>query len=72
MDAGNSERVRAAVATSRPCGLDVTVSVGVAAASGNGVVFESLFRAADAMLYEAKRNGRNRVAADVRFEPALP
>jgi diguanylate cyclase (GGDEF)-like protein len=59
-----AERVRAAVETARPCGLDVTVSVGVAAASGNGVVFEPLFRAADAMLYEAKRTGRNRVAAE--------
>jgi diguanylate cyclase (GGDEF)-like protein len=59
-----AERVRAGVEAARPCGLDVTVSVGVAAASGNGVVFESLFRAADAMLYAAKRSGRNRVVAE--------
>ena len=59
-----AERVRAGVETGRPCGLDVTVSVGVAAASGHEVVFETLFRAADAMLYEAKRSGRNRVVAE--------
>ena len=59
-----AERVRAGVETSRPCGLDVTVSVGVAAAGGTGVVFEPLFRAADAALYEAKRTGRNRVVTE--------
>ena len=75
-----AERVRAAVESSRPCGLPVTVSIGVAAASGDGVVFDSIFQAADAALYEAKRSGRNRVVAepgagvggDVRVEPALP
>jgi diguanylate cyclase (GGDEF)-like protein len=61
-----AERVRAGVEESRPCGLGVTVSVGVAAASGDQVVFERLFRAADAMLYEAKRGGRNRVVAERR------
>jgi diguanylate cyclase (GGDEF)-like protein len=59
-----AERVRAGVEAAQPCGLDVTVSVGVAAASGDGVVFESLFRAADAMLYAAKRSGRNRIVAE--------
>ncbi len=59
-----AERVRAGIEAARPCGLDVTVSVGVAAASGDGVVFETLFRAADAMLYEAKRSGRNRIVAE--------
>jgi len=59
-----AERVRAGVEAARLCGLDITVSVGVAAASRDGVVFESLFRAADAMLYAAKRSGRNRVVAE--------
>jgi diguanylate cyclase (GGDEF)-like protein len=57
------ERVRAAVAESRPGGVDVTTSVGVAAASGADVAFEPLFQAADRALYEAKRGGRNRARA---------
>jgi diguanylate cyclase (GGDEF)-like protein len=47
----------------RPGGLGVTASFGVATASGEDVVFEHLFRDADAALYEAKRTGRNRVVA---------
>ena len=64
-----AERVRAAIEASRPCGLDVTVSVGVAAASGEHVVFEPLFRAADAALYDAKRSGRNRVVTEHHAQP---
>lgn len=59
-----AERIRAAVAThnwtvvlgsARP----PTVSVGVAAGPG---AFDELFAAADVVLYQAKRQGRNRVA----------
>ncbi len=57
------ERLRAAVEGSRPGGLELTVSVGVAVAEGDAVHFESMFAAADAALYEAKRAGRNRVVA---------
>jgi diguanylate cyclase (GGDEF)-like protein len=39
----------------------VTISIGVAAARGEDVNYDALFRAADAALYEAKRAGRDRV-----------
>jgi diguanylate cyclase (GGDEF)-like protein len=58
-----AERVRAGVEEARPGGLDVTISLGVAAAQGD-LAFEPLFRAADAALYAAKRGGRNLVVAD--------
>jgi diguanylate cyclase (GGDEF)-like protein len=64
-----AERVRAAIETSRPCGLPVTVSVGAAAASGDRVAFDRIFQAADAALYEAKRSGRNRVDAEHDARP---
>jgi diguanylate cyclase (GGDEF)-like protein len=58
-----AERARAALAAARPGELPVTISIGVAAATGDDVAYESLFRAADAALYEAKRTGRDRVVA---------
>jgi diguanylate cyclase (GGDEF)-like protein len=63
-----AERVRAAVNAARPGALDLTLSAGVAAAVGHCVEMESLFRAADAALYEAKRTGRDRVVS----APAAP
>jgi diguanylate cyclase (GGDEF)-like protein len=62
-----AERLRAAVADARPAGLELTMSFGVASSGRAGVEFDRLFRAADDLLYEAKVNGRNRVAA----KPAL-
>jgi diguanylate cyclase (GGDEF)-like protein len=59
-----AERVRAGLEESYPGGLEVTMSLGVACATGGHAEFEPLFRAADAALYEAKRTGRNRVVAD--------
>jgi diguanylate cyclase (GGDEF)-like protein len=56
-----AERARAALSAARPGDLPVTISIGVAAARGADVEYESLFRAADAALYEAKRAGRDRV-----------
>jgi diguanylate cyclase (GGDEF)-like protein len=58
-----AERIRARLALARPGDLHLTVSAGVAAATGEGVCYESLFRAADLALLEAKRDGRNRVVA---------
>ena len=43
--------------------LHVTVSMGVACTESNGELFEDVLQAADAALYTAKNNGRNRVEA---------
>jgi diguanylate cyclase (GGDEF)-like protein len=58
-----AERIRSAVEQAYPTGVRVTISLGLSAGSGDAVVYESLFKAADMALYEAKRNGRNRVVA---------
>ncbi len=58
-----AERLREAVQEAHPAGVPVTISIGVSAASGEQVDYDTLFRAADAALYEAKRAGRNRVVA---------
>jgi diguanylate cyclase (GGDEF)-like protein len=39
----------------------VTISLGVAVFPEHGTTADSLIRAADQALYQAKRNGRNRV-----------
>jgi diguanylate cyclase (GGDEF)-like protein len=59
-----AEALREAISDCRPGGLTVTVSIGVATASGAEVAFESLFRRADQALYEAKARGRDSVVAD--------
>jgi two-component system cell cycle response regulator len=63
-----AERIRAAIAsaeflqgTSFP-GVQVTVSIGVAAGPENGSNPEELISAADTLLYKAKRDGKNRIA----------
>jgi GGDEF domain-containing protein len=55
------ERLRMEVERARPAGLELTLSAGVAAAAGESVRYEELFRWADAALLRAKREGRNRV-----------
>jgi len=56
-----AERVRAAVASAPVKGVDVTVSIGVAAAPGGRFDYDEAFRRADTALLEAKEQGRNRV-----------
>ncbi|HEY3959224.1 MAG TPA: diguanylate cyclase [Solirubrobacteraceae bacterium] len=58
-----AERLRAAIEEIRPTGIPITISLGVSAARGAQVDYETLFKAADEALYEAKRAGRNRVIA---------
>jgi diguanylate cyclase (GGDEF)-like protein len=54
------KRVRAALAKHAPPAGPVTLSCGIAAYPANGDSGEALIRAADAALYEAKRDGRDR------------
>lgn len=63
-----AERLRAAVEEVNPTGISVTLSVGLAACSGDRIVYEDLFKSADRALYEAKGAGRNRVV----FAPEPP
>lgn len=60
-----AERIRRAVVKLHPASLGitepVTVSVGVAVAGSDGVPVQQLVKRADAALYKAKRQGRDRV-----------
>lgn len=56
-----AETLREAVEDLHPAGLSVTCSFGVATALGDQLEFERLMPRADAALYVAKHNGRNRV-----------
>ena len=70
-----AERVRATIAEVTLPGTDVpvTVSVGVAGFPDHASTLERLERLADAALYVAKRQGRNRVElASVEAGPDLP
>lgn len=67
--AGLAERVRRRVAGSRPGGIPVTVSAGVAAGFGQALVYDRLFERADERLYEAKNSGRNRVVPSPLEQP---
>jgi diguanylate cyclase (GGDEF)-like protein len=59
-----AERLRAALAREPVAGLPVTISFGVTASRrGEEFDFEALFAIADAALYAAKAEGRNRVCA---------
>jgi diguanylate cyclase (GGDEF)-like protein len=59
-----AERIRAEVARARDLGgpTPVTVSVGVASFPAHGDTPEAVVASADTALYQAKANGRNRVA----------
>ena len=56
-------RLREAVEGNRAGGLDVTMSFGVSSSGGGAFDYDTIFAAADAALYRAKQNGRNRVEA---------
>jgi diguanylate cyclase (GGDEF)-like protein len=60
------ERIRRSIAAIDPAGLGlhdpVTASVGVAVARGRDIDIAELLESADRALYDAKRQGRNRVA----------
>jgi diguanylate cyclase (GGDEF)-like protein len=68
------ERLRELLACSRFVGesapVSLTVSIGVASERGESADYEQLVNAADAALYEAKRQGRNRTCT--AEEQALP
>ena len=64
-----AERLRAAVADMTPAPGDwpaLTISIGIAENDGTASSADSLLGAADAALYLAKRNGRNRVEMAAR------
>lgn len=67
-----AERIRANIeAIPAPKdGAPVTVSIGAAIFPDDGAAREQLFHAADARLYEAKGNGRNRVVGPATVSPA--
>lgn len=67
--ANAAERIRRAIERVSP-DLPITASVGVASAPAHGATATELTAAADAALYEAKRDGRNRVAVSSKRHSA--
>jgi diguanylate cyclase (GGDEF)-like protein len=65
-----AERLCVAVRERRPSGVDVSLSIGVAVAEPDTVDTDDLLARADASLYAAKANGRDRVFVD-DCEPVL-
>ena len=67
-----AEQLRAAVGSDPVAGIDVTMSLGVAAsAPGTTFVWDDVFACADAALYKAKAGGRNRVCSESAAERNL-
>jgi diguanylate cyclase (GGDEF)-like protein len=65
-----AERIRERMEGHQPNGKRVTVSLGVAEFPSNGDTGEAVIGAADAALYQAKREGRNRVIRAASAAPA--
>ena len=66
-----AERLRADLAAQNsPAGSPITISAGVAAWNRTTTSFEALLESADQTLYQAKRNGRNRVETLQSAPPA--
>jgi diguanylate cyclase (GGDEF)-like protein len=59
-----AERLRRAVRESRPVGVGVTISIGVAVSGSDKVNTDDLVARADAALYSAKAGGRDAVSID--------
>jgi diguanylate cyclase (GGDEF)-like protein len=59
-----AERLCVAVRERRPSGVDVSLSIGVAVAEPDTVNTDDLLARADASLYAAKANGRDRIFID--------
>ncbi len=63
--AATAEKLRAALAAPPIDGIEITASVGVAgSAPGTAFVWDDVFARADAALYRAKAEGRDRVVTD--------
>jgi diguanylate cyclase (GGDEF)-like protein len=67
-----AERLRVAVELEPAGGLHVTMSFGAASSAGAGLRWDDLVAQADAALYRAKRDGRNRVCASGEPGAAAP
>jgi hypothetical protein len=55
-----AELIRSEIAALRPCGIGVTVSIGISTLAHNETYDELLHRA-DGAMYQAKLSGRNRI-----------
>lgn len=56
------EQLRSMIESSKPGGLKITASIGIACLSEeDGTDFEHLYKSADEAVYHSKKNGRNRV-----------
>ncbi|WIO75416.1 diguanylate cyclase [Porticoccaceae bacterium LTM1] len=62
-----SEQLRDSISRLTPCGIDITISIGIASLQpGNN--YATLFKHADQALYQAKQSGRNRVCQFDRID----
>jgi diguanylate cyclase (GGDEF)-like protein len=59
-----AERLRAGIAGAPVGGLTITMSFGVAAAAPGAFRWDDVYERADAALYRAKQDGRDRVRRD--------
>jgi len=64
-----AERIRSRVAAAAFTGGSMSVSIGVAECPGHGDTPESLIASADAALYQAKGEGRDRVVTAAGAKP---